>query len=145
MLIIDGVKYNLWVPKEEKQLEEMVKEHAKEIFGKESVYFDLKQKLTSKSGIASIPDGYVISPSKPRSEKMKPFGQKRITNAIWRAMKAVGAKDRKQARKISGQVLANLKKHFGEEGVPTVEEIHDFVEKTLMEMGFTRTAKAYIV
>lgn len=65
MLIIDGVRYNLWVPKEEKQLEEMVKEHAKEIFGKDSIYFDLKQKLTSKSGVVSIPDGYVISLSKP--------------------------------------------------------------------------------
>jgi hypothetical protein len=65
MLIIDGVKYNLQVPNDEKQLEEMVKEHAKEIFGKDSVYFDLKQKLTSKSGVISIPDGYVISLSKP--------------------------------------------------------------------------------
>jgi hypothetical protein len=65
MLIIDGVKYNLWIPKEEKQLEEMVKEHSKEIFGKDSIYFDLRQKLTSKSGVMSIPDGYVISFSKP--------------------------------------------------------------------------------
>jgi len=65
MLIIDGVKYNLRKPADEKQLEEMVKEHAKEIFGKNSVYFDLKQKLTSKAGIVSIPDGYVISLSKP--------------------------------------------------------------------------------
>lgn len=65
MILIDGVKYNLWVPKDEKQLEEMVKEHSKEIFGKDSVYFDLRQKLTSKAGVVSIPDGYVISLSKP--------------------------------------------------------------------------------
>ena len=65
MLIIDGVKYKLCVPKDEKQFEETVKEHSKEIFGKGSIYFDLKQKLTSKSGVVSIPDGYVISLSKP--------------------------------------------------------------------------------
>jgi len=38
----------------------MVKEHAKEIFGEDTVYFGLKQKIISKSGIGSIPDGYVI-------------------------------------------------------------------------------------
>jgi hypothetical protein len=65
MLLIDGVKYNLWRLVEEEQLESMIKEHSKEIFGKDSVYFDLKQKLISKAGVASIPDGYVISFSKP--------------------------------------------------------------------------------
>lgn len=65
MLLIDGVKYNLIIPKDEKQLEEMVKEHYKEIFGKDSIYFDLKQRLTSKFGVISIPDGYVLSFSKP--------------------------------------------------------------------------------
>lgn len=61
MLLIDGVKYNLWVPKAEDDLERMVKEHAKDIFGNDSLYLDLKQKLKSKAGIGSIPDGYVIT------------------------------------------------------------------------------------
>lgn len=43
----------------------MVKEHSKEIFGETSIYFDIKHKLTSKSGIAVIPDAYVITLSKP--------------------------------------------------------------------------------
>ena len=64
MILIDGVKFNLFVPEDEKQLEEMVKEHAKEIFGQDTVYFDLKQKIISKSGIGSIPDGYVIDLSR---------------------------------------------------------------------------------
>jgi len=38
-----------------------VKEHAQDIFGEESIYFDLKKKLVTKAGIGSIPDGYVIS------------------------------------------------------------------------------------
>lgn len=43
----------------------MVKEHSKVIFGEDSIYFDFKHKLRSKSGIASIPDAYVITLSKP--------------------------------------------------------------------------------
>jgi len=66
MLIIDGVKYKLWTPKdEEKEFHPMVKEHSKEIFGENSIYFDVKHKLKSKSGIGSIPDAYVIKLSKP--------------------------------------------------------------------------------
>jgi len=66
MLLIDGVKYRLWTPKdEEKEFHPMVKEHSKEIFGKDSIYFDVKRKLISKSGIGSIPDAYVITLSKP--------------------------------------------------------------------------------
>jgi len=66
MLIIDGVKYRLWTPKdEEKDFHPMVKKHSKEIFGEDSIYFDIKHKLTSKSGIAAIPDAYVITLSKP--------------------------------------------------------------------------------
>jgi hypothetical protein len=67
MLLIDGIKYKLWTPEKEDDLERMVKEHAKDIFGNESLYLDLKQKLKSKAGIGSIPDGYIISfEDKPR-------------------------------------------------------------------------------
>jgi len=67
MLLIDGVKYKLWTPKTEDDLERMVKEHAKDIFGGNSLYLDLKQKLKSPAGIGSIPDGYVITfEDKPR-------------------------------------------------------------------------------
>lgn len=60
MLLIDGVKYELWTPPNEYDFEQVVKEHTQEIFGEQSVYFDRKQKLKSLSGIGSIPDGYVI-------------------------------------------------------------------------------------
>ena len=66
MLFIDGVKYRLWTPKdEEKEFHPMIKEHSKEIFGKDSLYFDVKHKLKSRSGIGSIPDAFVIKLSKP--------------------------------------------------------------------------------
>ena len=65
MLLIDGVKYRLWTPKdEEKEFHPMIREHSKELFGEGSIYFDVKHKLISRSGIGSIPDAYVISLSK---------------------------------------------------------------------------------
>lgn len=65
MLLIDGVRYQEWTPTNEEELEQMVKEHAQEIFGENSIYLDIKHKLTSKSGVGSIPDGYVIVFSNP--------------------------------------------------------------------------------
>jgi len=80
-----------------------------------------------------------------RDGRLEPFDQERITNAVWKAAKAVGGRDREPAQKISDQVLAELEKRFGEDGVPTVEEIQDLVEKMLIENGHARTAKAYIL
>ncbi len=60
MLLIDGIKYQEWIPKSEEEFEEIIKEHAKDIFGEDSLYFPLKRKLKTTAGIGSIPDGYVI-------------------------------------------------------------------------------------
>ncbi len=60
MLLIDGVKYEKWTPDSEDAFEQIVKEHAKDIFGEQSIYLDIKHKLRSQAGIGSIPDGYVI-------------------------------------------------------------------------------------
>lgn len=57
MLIADGVKYTLYVPKDEGEFEALVKEHFCEIFGTGLLYFDIKPELRSKAGIGSKPDG----------------------------------------------------------------------------------------
>jgi ribonucleoside-triphosphate reductase len=80
-----------------------------------------------------------------RDGKLEPFNQERITIAVWKAAKAVGGKDREQAKRVSDQVMAELKNRFGEDGCPTVEEIQDIVEKMLIENGHAQTAKAYIL
>ncbi|MEM2341511.1 MAG: ribonucleoside triphosphate reductase [Candidatus Bathyarchaeia archaeon] len=88
---------------------------------------------------------YSLKYVRKRDGRLEPFDQERITNAIWRAAKAVGGKDRELARRLSDQVVEELKKRFGEDGVPTVEEIQDVVEKVLIENGHAKTAKAYIL
>ncbi|GEM_PF-3526490 len=59
MLLIDGVKYLGYAPKDEKELEDMVQEHTREIFGPDCIYFS-KHKLRGNY-VATIPDGYAIT------------------------------------------------------------------------------------
>jgi len=60
LLIVDGVKYKLYVPKDEGEFENLAKEHLCEIFGRDMLYFDIKPELRSKAGIGSKPDGIAI-------------------------------------------------------------------------------------
>ncbi|MGA2682521.1 MAG: ribonucleoside triphosphate reductase [Candidatus Bathyarchaeia archaeon] len=80
-----------------------------------------------------------------RDSKLEPFDQERITTAIWKAAKACGGRDKEQAKRVSDEVVAELQKTYGDDGVPTVEEIQDVVEKRLIENGHAQTAKAYIL
>jgi len=60
ILLVDGIKYKLWTPENEEKIEAMVKEHFNEIFGENSLYFDIKPAFRSKANIGSKPDGFVI-------------------------------------------------------------------------------------
>ncbi|RJS85121.1 hypothetical protein CW702_01555, partial [Candidatus Bathyarchaeota archaeon] len=80
-----------------------------------------------------------------RDGRLAPFDGERIVNAIWKAVKAVGEGDRSLAERLGAQTIAELEKRFGEDGVPTVEEIQDVVEKVLIENGLVKVAKAYIL
>jgi len=82
---------------------------------------------------------------KKRDGAITDFDSNKITNAILKAIRAVGEKDEKIADEMSIAVVKELEDQFGSEGVPTVEEIQDTVEKKLIEQGHVRTAKAYIL
>jgi len=60
ILLKDGVKYVPHVYKDEDELEKMVFEHYKEIFGEDSILFS-KHVITTSSGIGTVPDAFVIS------------------------------------------------------------------------------------
>jgi hypothetical protein len=59
IILLDGIQYLPHKYENEEELEEMVEEHSKSIFGEEALYFG-KKKLTSVSGVAAIPDAYAI-------------------------------------------------------------------------------------
>lgn len=73
------------------------------------------------------------------------FTPQRITNAIYRAAVAVGGRDKSTAEKLTKKVVKTLGERTPEGETPTVEQIQDIVEKTLIEEGHAKVAKAYIL
>lgn len=61
IIVKDGVKYLSHHYNDEFELENLVKKHIEFIFGNNSLFFE-KSKIKSKSGIGSIPDGFVLLP-----------------------------------------------------------------------------------
>jgi ribonucleoside-triphosphate reductase len=80
-----------------------------------------------------------------RDGRVVDFEQKKITDAVFKAIKAVGGKDRKIAEEVSDKVTTILNYQFDEKSIPSVEEIQDIVEKVLIKEGHDSTAKAYIL
>jgi anaerobic ribonucleoside-triphosphate reductase len=79
-----------------------------------------------------------------RDGRVVSFDEAKITTAIWKAMRAVGEPDEHTAAALCEQITRTLNERFVEE-YPTVEEIQDLVEETLIQAGRTRTAKVYIL
>lgn len=67
VFLVDGVRYKLCKPKTEEELQAVIKEHYRDLFGQDSIFFDFAPKLRSEAGIGSKPDGCVLILSpKPR-------------------------------------------------------------------------------
>ncbi len=80
-----------------------------------------------------------------RDGREVPFNIEKIANAIFKAAEAVGGHDYKTAMDLACKVANDLENQCGEDGVPTVEQIQDTVEKILVNSGHARTAKEYIL
>lgn len=82
-----------------------------------------------------------------RDFSTKKFELDKITNAILKAMTAVdhGTKDDAQNVALGVYKVLQERKTVDEDYIPTIEEIQDNVETTLMAAGFLKAAKAYII
>jgi len=87
----------------------------------------------------------MIRKIRKRDDKVVDFNPIKITNAIWQAAQAVGGKDYKKASILTDKVIERLEKTLRKGELPTVELVQDTVEKTLIEEGHAKTAKAYIL
>lgn len=87
----------------------------------------------------------MIRKIRKRDGKIADFNPIKITDAIWKAAQAVGGKDYKKSAELTDRVLTRLEKELKKGEIPTVEQVQDVVEKTLIEEGHARTAKAYIL
>ena len=73
------------------------------------------------------------------------FDRSKITDAIFKAAQVLGGSDYQMAQDLGAQVEAYVERILGEGAVPTVEQVQDAVEHTLIENGHARTAKEYIL
>ncbi len=82
-----------------------------------------------------------------RDFSTKKFELDKITNAILKAMTAVdhGTKDDAQNVALGVYKALQERKTVDVDYIPTIEEIQDNVETTLMAAGFLKAAKAYII
>jgi ribonucleoside-triphosphate reductase (formate) len=80
-----------------------------------------------------------------RDGRILPFASEKITEAIFKAAKAVGGTDREAARTVSDSVVSILDIICRDDRIPTVENVQDLVEKILIEKGHAKVAKAYIL
>jgi len=81
-----------------------------------------------------------------RSGNVAPFQKKKITTAIWKAIRSVNEADYSKAIEVSNKVVLEVNKRWGHsEIIPTVEEVQDIVEKQLILSRLPETAKAYIL
>ncbi len=79
-----------------------------------------------------------------RDGRVVDFDLNKITEAIFKAAESVGGSDKELAESVAKNVTVKVQENFKDK-TPTVEEIQDQVEKTLMDQGHTSTAKAYIL
>lgn len=83
---------------------------------------------------------------KKRDGRLVPFEREKIENAIIKAFSASASKRSQQsAKEVTDEVIRRLESNETIDAIPTVEEVQDEVERALIDKGFVRTAKAYIL
>jgi len=81
-----------------------------------------------------------------RDGRVVPFDADKIEQAIEKSFMASGSrKGRDTAHHLAGLVVAAVENDELIPSIPTVEQVQDAVERTLIEEGFVRSAKAYIL
>ena len=83
---------------------------------------------------------------KKRDGRVSDFQRDKISGAIYKALVACGRSDHGLADKLANHVLTKLvNRGFSVSDAPSVEDVQDMVESTLIEEGLGEIAKAYIL
>ena len=85
-----------------------------------------------------------VSKITKRDGRIVDFDQKKITNAILKALTAVKRGDGDLAKGLSNEVVKLVNERF-EGKIPGVENVQDVVEEVLVKNGYADVAKAYIL
>lgn len=87
----------------------------------------------------------MITKIRKRDGDVVVFDENKINSAIWKAVKAVGGKDKDKSDSLAKLVVKKLNEKFVDNLIPSVEDIQDMVESTLIKEGHDQVAKAYIL
>ena len=79
-----------------------------------------------------------------RDGRVVPFDTTKIADAIFKAAQALGGNNYEMSLKLAEEVAEAAAAKYPEQN-PTVEQIQDLVEQTLIASGHARTAKEYIL
>ena len=90
-------------------------------------------------------ESYNINRVKKRDGKIALFDEEKIVNAIHKASQAAGGETLETAQALAKKVAEYLDIFFKGGSIPSIEVIQDLVEKVLIEEGYAKTAKAYIL
>ncbi len=77
-----------------------------------------------------------------RDGRQEPFNKHKIARAIFKAAQSAGGQDYDLAEHLASAVTIYLTKRLGAQA-PTVDQVHDAVERVLIHMAHGRTALAY--
>ncbi len=81
-----------------------------------------------------------------RDGREVPFDKEKIEHAIFASFQAAGsAKGHETSAQLAEQVVQEMENDENIPTTPTVEQVQDTVERVLIEKGFVRSAKAYIL
>ncbi len=80
-----------------------------------------------------------------RDDRIVPFDRKRIERAIYKAFQAVGETSETIPEELSQIVTNKLFEKFGNNTIVDIETIQDLVEETLIQNGYSKVSKAYIL
>lgn len=86
----------------------------------------------------------MIKSIRKRDGSIAEFRDERIEAAIAKAFRAVGDEPGEAAAKLTKLVVAAADRRFPD-SIPGVEDIQDIVEKVLIEEGYAKASKAYIL
>ena len=87
-----------------------------------------------------------IGEIRKRNGTIVSFNKDKISNAIFKALAVAAKEDRGLADELTGYVVEHLVEHgFSASRQPSVEDIQDLVESTLIEKGYSEIAKAFIL
>jgi len=86
-----------------------------------------------------------ITKIRKRNGDLVEFNQEKITNVVFKAITFTDSGNGEKTNHISNKVVDILNRRFKEDEIPTVEEIQDIVEESLMLEDEVDAAKAFIL